>query len=124
LSVPSDAPPDTEFVSVTLRFESVKSAQAEERVASCSSFNNGGVDLEVHHLRLAFVSTINHVLELVQGGNDKKAQAALADITELVMQCQDPRAKALLQVTAILVIFCLSRSPPRPAFTPPLKRRF
>lgn len=90
-------PPNADFVTVTLCFEAIKSGDKVECVASCSRFDTGGVDLEVHHLRLAFVSTINYVLELVHGGKDKEAHAALDDITVLVRQCQDPRAQALLQ---------------------------
>lgn len=97
LTIPSGVPPNTEFVSASLRFENVRSGEVVEREAACSSCDNGGVDLEVHHLRLASVSAINYILELVQSNKDKEAQAALSDITELVRPCQDPRAKALLQ---------------------------
>jgi hypothetical protein len=111
LSVPSDVPKDADFVTVTVRFDSIKSGEAVERVASCSSCDNGRVDLEVQHLRLAFVSTINYLLELVNSGKEKEAQAALADITELVRQCQDSRAKALLQDITGQVQEALQKTP-------------
>jgi Mg-chelatase subunit ChlD len=97
LSVPPTVAAGADFVSVTLRFESVKSGEVVERTASCSSLDYGRVNSEIHKLRLAFVSTVSYVLELVHSGKDKEAQAALDDIAELVRQCQDPRAKALLQ---------------------------
>jgi VWA / Hh protein intein-like len=97
LKVPSSVPPNVDFVTATLRYEDTKSGNQVELVSQCSSFNNGGVDLEVNNLRLAFVSTVTHVLTLAQDDKDKEARAALADLKERVQQCADPRAKALLR---------------------------
>jgi len=111
MKVPSTLPPGSSFVSVTLRYEAAKSGAPEQRVAECASFDNGGVDLEVNHLRLAFVSTIAFVLELEQSNKDKEAYAALADIEEIVRKCEDPRAKALLQDITGQVKEALTKSP-------------
>lgn len=102
LSVPKSTPSDTNFFTATVKFDHVQQAKKVEIESSISPSSispaiQDQVNLQVHQLRLDFVSTVAFVIELMKNNDQAKAEAALADIEERVRQCDDARAKALLQ---------------------------
>jgi len=111
MSVPATVAPGASFVAVTARFDQLNARQRQELAAECANTDNGGEELKVQHLRLAFASALALVLELVLSGKDKQAAVALTDIEEMARKCNDPRAKALLEDITGQVREALTKSP-------------
>lgn len=111
LKVPANTDPSKPIARVTLKYERTSTKAAEEQEAVCMNANDGGVALQVHQLRLAFVKTVETAVDDALQQRNVQAQQEVAKILDAANKVNDPHAKAIGQDISGQVTEALIRAP-------------